>query len=123
MAEDYKYQSNFRILTQLHNVRANDPQEYHHGLENFKDLIPTLVELETLIQAATAAQPLLQPQAPQQEAPATAPAGDIPPTSGVHSCAHGVMTQRSGTNARGAWTGYFCPLPKGDPNQCKAQFK
>lgn len=37
-------------------------------------------------------------------------------------CKHGARTKRTGTNARGAWTGYFCPLPKGNPEQCKAEF-
>lgn len=37
----------------------------------------------------------------------------------VYTCVHGKRTERKGTNSRGAWTGYFCPLKKGDPNQCE----
>lgn len=38
-------------------------------------------------------------------------------------CAHGKRTKRTGTNNRGAWTGWFCPLPKGDPNQCAVDWE
>ena len=37
-------------------------------------------------------------------------------------CPHGQRVQRAGTSSRGAWTGYFCPLPKGSPDQCKPEF-
>jgi len=53
-------------------------------------------------------------------APAYAPAAAAP---GAPVCPHGPMTRRTGTNARGAWTGYFCPSPKGTPDQCKARFE
>lgn len=49
-----------------------------------------------------------------------------PPSGGVpegRECAHGARKRGSGTSARGAWTGWFCPLEKGDPNQCKAVFE
>lgn len=51
-----------------------------------------------------------------------APAGPAP-GNGVKSCNHGPMTFRSGTNARGAWQGYFCPLPQSrKAEQCPAEF-
>lgn len=46
--------------------------------------------------------------------PNTAPVG--------RSCVHGAMTPRSGSGAKGPWKGYFCPTPKGTPDQCSAQF-
>jgi hypothetical protein len=46
-----------------------------------------------------------------------------PASNGGPSCPHGARTTRNGTNSRGAWTGHFCPLPKGDPNQCKPIFE
>ena len=42
------------------------------------------------------------------------------PTS--RSCAHGTMTPRSGSGAKGPWKGYFCPSPKGTPDQCSPVF-
>lgn len=40
------------------------------------------------------------------------------------SCPHGQMTKRNGTSAKTgkSWTAWFCPLEKGDPNQCKPEF-
>jgi hypothetical protein len=46
--------------------------------------------------------------------PNTAPSG--------RSCIHGAMTGRSGNGAKGPWKGYFCPTPKGTPDQCSPQF-
>lgn len=45
-----------------------------------------------------------------------------PSNSTAKMCKHGAMTRRTGTSSKGAWTGYFCPLQKGDPNQCKPVF-
>lgn len=42
------------------------------------------------------------------------------PTS--RACSHGVMTPRSGSGAKGPWKGYFCPSPKGTPDQCSPVF-
>lgn len=54
----------------------------------------------------------------QQAAPAqaAAPAGNAP------VCNHGTMIQRSGTKNGRTWTGYFCPTPKGTPDQCSPKF-
>jgi hypothetical protein len=38
------------------------------------------------------------------------------------SCGHGTMTPRSGSGAKGPWKGYFCPSPKGTPDQCSPVF-
>lgn len=34
------------------------------------------------------------------------------------TCKHGVMSQRSGSGAKGPWKAYMCPSPKGTPDQC-----
>ena len=39
-----------------------------------------------------------------------------------YTCNHGVATQRKGESAKGPWTGYFCPQPKGSPDQCSPKF-
>jgi hypothetical protein len=38
------------------------------------------------------------------------------------NCEHGERVKRNGVSAKGPWTGHFCPLQKGDPNQCKPIF-
>jgi hypothetical protein len=37
-------------------------------------------------------------------------------------CAHGAMVHRSGTKGNKPWSGYFCPQPKGAPDQCPPQW-
>jgi hypothetical protein len=38
------------------------------------------------------------------------------------TCGHGTMTPRTGSGAKGPWKGYFCPSPKGTPDQCSPVF-
>lgn len=38
------------------------------------------------------------------------------------NCAHGEMKYLSGEKNGKPWSGYFCTLPKGDPEQCKPQW-
>lgn len=44
------------------------------------------------------------------------------PDPAAPMCDHGARIKRTGTNARGAWTGWFCPLPRDSPGQCKPQY-
>lgn len=37
-------------------------------------------------------------------------------------CKHGNMSFKSGTGAKGPWKGWFCPSPKGTPDQCQPVF-
>lgn len=48
---------------------------------------------------------------PTQTASTVAPSGK--------SCKHGVMSQRTGSGAKGPWKAYMCPSPKGTPDQCE----
>lgn len=56
--------------------------------------------------------------------PATSGGGQssTPPGQQAKTCSHGEMTYRTGNGAKGAWAGHFCPLQKGDPQQCKPLF-
>jgi hypothetical protein len=36
----------------------------------------------------------------------------------IYTCEHGKREFRSGNRNGKAWAAYFCPLKKGDPNQC-----
>jgi|SRR5690606_749511 len=62
-----------------------------------------------------------QPAAPRQQGkPAAATQA---PSGESKTCDHGEMVFRSGTNAKGVWKGFFCPLPKEQKDQqCKPQF-
>jgi len=55
----------------------------------------------------------------------SAPVAAAPAVSyGNNACKHGARTQRNGTNAKTGkpWVGYFCPTPKGTPDQCDPVF-
>lgn len=45
-----------------------------------------------------------------------------PPGMTAPQCPHGTKVYRKGESSRGPWQGWFCPAPKGDPSQCKADF-
>lgn len=45
-----------------------------------------------------------------------------PPGVAAKSCSHGEMVYRTGNGAKGPWQAFFCPTPKGTPNQCAAVF-
>lgn len=64
------------------------------------------------VAVTTAAPPAMQASTP----PGT------PQTNPKQACAHGARSVKTGESSRGPWTGYFCPLQKGDPNQCKPIF-
>lgn len=36
----------------------------------------------------------------------------VAPVANLRVCLHGARTMKNGTSAKGAWTGYFCPLGK-----------
>lgn len=35
------------------------------------------------------------------------------------TCKHGIMSQRTGSGAKGPWKAYMCPSAKGTPDQCE----
>ena len=43
-------------------------------------------------------------------------------SAGDRACSHGVMVKRAGESEKGPWRAFFCPTPKGTPDQCKAVF-
>jgi predicted RNase H-like HicB family nuclease len=50
------------------------------------------------------------------------PSAAAPTSAGQVSCSHGPMIGRKGNGAKGEWKGYFCPTPKGTPDQCQPQW-
>lgn len=67
--------------------------------------------------------PAFQPT-PQLPAAATPPPARGGGKVQNGSCVHGPGTYReSKPGATKTWTAYFCPAPKGDPNQCEPEFQ
>lgn len=68
----------------------------------------------TPIQQPVAAAPGFAPVRP----PATAPVA-VTGGSASRQCIHGEMTKREGSGQWGPYKAYYCPTPKGTPDQCK----
>jgi hypothetical protein len=100
---------------------------------NMDDSLSNLVAQAYLEYGAvlTAAIGLQAPAAPQTasiQSPGPAPqwAGPVAPAANVGppapQCQHGEKVYRTGTGSKGPWRAWFCPSPKGTPDQCKAVF-
>lgn len=47
------------------------------------------------------------------------PQAVAPTEAGTRNCVHGPMIKRAGEGQYGPYKGYYCPTPKGTPDQCK----
>lgn len=129
MSEDFKLQASYKFGEydqHMLNVRAENGAELTGHLDTVD--VQKVVDFGSIVKAAQNVQPLTQPveqPAPTVTAPApvaAAPVASAPsaPPADAMFCSHGQRTKKQGRSARGPWTGYFCPLPKGHPDQCDA---
>lgn len=44
------------------------------------------------------------------------------PAPGAPTCEHGARKFVTGNSAKGPWSAWMCPTPKGTPGQCKPQW-
>lgn len=73
--------------------------------------VETLYNAQGTLKEALGATPIEQPRTQTKSA------------DGAKTCKHGEMQFRvSKPNAPKPWKGYFCPSPKGTPDQCEPQF-
>lgn len=100
-------------------LRADNPAELEANLDVVTEgLLQKINDVAALFQGARAV------SAPATEQPANVtPINQAQNGGGLKTCNHGVRTRRTGNGAKGAWVGYFCPLQKGDANQCKPIFE
>jgi len=120
----------------LINAKGHDDQSFSMALAIVHDHMKTIVELEQLA-AAVKNVAAVMPVASVTTLPTAAPAApaadgwDTPAApfaqAQVPSCKHGMKTGRAGVYQRGPKTGqpykaWFCPSPKGTPDQCKPIF-
>jgi hypothetical protein len=108
----------------LINIRAENGDELRRGLAFVRDHAQEILDTEALLagaQVVVAAGLTAAPEPPQfVPAPPQAPAQA--PSSGP-ACKHGPMQFReSKPGAAKAWRAYFCPTPKGTPDQCEPQW-
>lgn len=50
------------------------------------------------------------------------PDNNVSPGVTPEPCHHGDRVYRSGNGAKGPWQAWFCPSPKGTPDQCQAMW-
>lgn len=98
------------------NLRADDPHELDQMVAQMDELVAgspagLLSTLQDINQA------LMPPASGQPDGPTATTMQATPQTT--RSCPHGLMEFKSGDG----WKGWFCPLPKGNPNKCKPQYE
>lgn len=115
--ESTKFQINYKLADgTLVNLYATDVKDLEVGLADL-GMVSALIKSTAMDLGASASAVSTIKAAFPGATPVAAPAGGAP------VCAHGEMTFRTGTGAKGPWKGYFCPSPKGTPNQCDPQFQ
>lgn len=102
-------------------VRGDTVQEFADNISALHDdLLSLVVDTENLLHAAHS---LKTPDAPAPATTSTASAPAQAANNVVMMCPHGKRARREGDGPKGHWVGYFCPLPKGDSNQCKPEWE
>lgn len=113
-SQDTALQINYKLSDgTLVNVYAKDQA-------HLESLLTSIADLSTLITSTSAALGAnVTPAANVAYAKTALGAEEI---SADKLCKHGNMSFKQGTGAKGPWKGWFCPSPKGTPDQCQPVF-
>jgi len=117
VSDEFKVQWSVKAGVDMLNVRGNSVAEVEELLDEIlrDKFIDKAADAASYLRAAqvvpTTANEAAQPSQPAQSQ-----------GSSGHNCPHGERQYRTGNGRTGAWAAYFCPLPKGDANQCKPEF-
>lgn len=121
-----KLQVNFKLADgTLINLYANSAAELEANLQSISDLAQTILQTGgVLSNGSNMAYVAKAFNATVIDEPVWAPSTPPAPTGSEHACKHGPMTLRTGVSEKTGkpWRGYFCPTPKGTPDQCEAKF-
>ena len=125
--EGTKFQVNFKLADgTLINIYAATSAELEGGLATIQDTAALIGSVSAALGNAGNLQHAIQAlgAAPVVQASAPAPQYTQQPTSFPEgSCKHGALVWReSKPGAPKAWKGWFCPSPKGTPDQCEPKF-
>ena len=124
--EGTKLQVNFKLADgTLVNIYAATPAELEGSLATIQDTAALIGSVSAALGNAgnvqhaiqsLGATPVAQPSAPAQQY-------QSPTSFSEGSCKHGTLVWReSKPGAPKAWKGWFCPSPKGTPDQCEPKF-
>lgn len=115
-------------------IRGDEPEEFIARVQaavaaSFQDSVFAFEELVTESNAVATVintlggevlpPPVVPVSANAQFAPVAPPVTTPVATQSGKSCAHGLMTKRAGEGQWGPYKAYYCPTPKGTPDQCK----
>jgi len=123
-----KLQANFKLADgTLINVYADDNTDFQLQLNGLIDVVPLIQEVSSKLglNSAPSAYPATIAQAfPGAQVVSSTPVQAAPAPQAIAdgSCKHGVLVWREGQGPKGPWKGYFCPSPKGTPDQCSPKF-
>lgn len=128
MSEEWKLQVSFKTASgTLINARGNTPEEVSELIQGVSELAVEVVNVERLLGGVTAVAPLstgVSTTTPPvqdfsgQGFPTTPPVSQAPPPAQGPTCVHGARIHKTGQSAKGPWSAWMCPTPKGTPNQC-----
>lgn len=118
-----KFQINYKLADgTLINLYAKDVKDLETGLTDLAMVSTLIKSTASELTGSTAA----AVAAITQQFPSATPVGAIHPLDdranpapGTKMCKHGQMSFRSGTGAKGPWSGYMCAAPKGAPDKCE----
>lgn len=121
-----KYQVNFKSGETLINVYATSSEELEAQLTVLQDTAALIKTTADALRGSAPASNVAYAAAAfggTVEAPTSAPAFNSPTSFPEGSCKHGSLVWReSKPGAPKAWKGWFCPSPKGTPDQCEPKF-
>lgn len=115
-----KFQINYKLADgTLINLYAKDVKDLETGLTDLA-MVSTLIKstASELAGSTAAAVAAITQQFPTATPVAVTPTGQDA-AQAVKMCKHGQMSFRSGTGAKGPWSGYMCAAPKGAPDKCE----
>ena len=125
--ESWQFQASFKHGADMVNVRGNNFDEFESNLVAFEERgIGIVLSIQQKINAGNAVASVA-PVAGSAPVTATAPVEpngtwNQPVTTSQSlskpQCQHGQRIGREGNGAKGPWRAYFCPTPKGTPDQC-----
>ena len=102
-----------KINGDLFTIRGDDPGQFFSRLEAFNMFPQVKTFIDTFNGDTTV---------PAAVANAFPDAQVVNTATGAPTCSHGPRIHRKGTGAKGPWQAWFCPTPKGTPDQCKPMF-
>jgi hypothetical protein len=129
MADEFKLQWSVSLAPVAQYAKGHMFNFRAETTEELEELFDAVLNSETIDKALAVADLLTAGavvkgnNAPVESTAAPATSGPSATVTQLRTCEHGKRTQRSGTKNGRSWTGYFCPLAKGDPNQCKPEFE